>query len=94
MALASYYRCFVQNFAAVSSPLNTLTKKGVFFRWTTQCQQAFDKLKDLLCNAPVLLYPKFKPGHDFVLETDASLAGLEADFVTEGLTRDCYTLLL
>ena len=32
----------------------------------------------MLCTAPVLLYPKFGPGHDFVLETDASLAGLGA----------------
>ena len=31
-----------------------------------------------MCTAPVLLYPKFGPGHDFVLETDASLAGLGA----------------
>ena len=72
LGLASYYRRFIQNFAAISSPLNTLTKKGVSFQWMTQCQQAFDKLKDLLCTAPVLLYPKFGPGHDFVLETDAS----------------------
>ena len=62
-----------KNFEAICSPLKTLTKKGISFQLTTQCQQAFDKFKDLLCTAPVLLYPKFGPGHDFVLETDASL---------------------
>ena len=61
LGLASYYQRFIQNFTAISSPLNTLTKKGVFFQWKTQYQQAFDKLKDLLCTAPVLLYPKFGP---------------------------------
>ena len=32
LGLASYYRRFIQNFAAISSPLNTLTKKGVSFQ--------------------------------------------------------------
>ncbi len=62
LGLASYYRRFIKNFAAVSSPL-LLIKKGVLFEWTTQCQGAFDKLKNLLCTAPVLAYPQFGPGH-------------------------------
>ena len=78
LGLASYYRRFIKDFASVSSPLNALTKKGASFQWTTQCQHSFDRLKTLLCCAPVLLYPKFGPGHDFVLETDASLTGLGA----------------
>ncbi len=63
LGLASYYRRFIKNFAAVSSPLTALTKKGVLFVWTTHCQGAFDKLKNLLCTAPVLAYPQFGPGH-------------------------------
>ncbi len=78
LGLASYYRRFIKNFASVCSPLNALTKKGISFQWTVQCQQALDWLKTLLCSAPVLLYPKFGPGHAFVLETDGSLAGLGA----------------
>ena len=76
IGLASYYRRFIKNFAKISAPLHALTKKGVLFEWTTACQQAFDQLKHLLCTAPVLAYPQFGPGHQFVLETDASLAGL------------------
>ena len=83
LGLASYYRRFIKNFAAVSSPLTALTKKGVLFEWTTHCQGAFDKLKNLLCTAPVLAYPQFGPGHTFVLETDASLAGLGAVLAQE-----------
>ena len=90
LGLASYYQRFIQNFAAISLPLNTLTKKGISFQWTTQCQQAFDKLKDLLCTAPV---SKFGPGHDFVLETDASLAGWGLS-CHRRMTRDCFILLL
>lgn len=35
-------------------------------------------MKQLLCTAPVLAYPQFGPGHQFTLETDASLEGLGA----------------
>ena len=48
----------------------------IIFEWTQACQAAFDLLKEKLCSAPVLGYPDFqKP---FILETDASFAGLGA----------------
>ncbi len=75
LGLASYYRRFIPGFAKVAKPLHALTKKGVHYYL---CQQSFDQLKKLLCSAPVLAYPQFGPGHQFTLETDASLAGLGA----------------
>jgi hypothetical protein len=78
LGLASYYRCFIPNFAKVSGPLHSLTKKGVPFEWTVACQEAMEQLKCLLCSTPVLAYPQFGPGQQFTLETDASLAGLGA----------------
>ena len=78
LGLASYYRRFIAGFAKVAKPLHALTKKGVHYYWTEECQQSFDQLKKLLCSAPVLAYPQFGPGHQFILETDASLAGLGA----------------
>ena len=76
LGLASYYRRFVPNFAKVAGPLHALTKKGVPFVWTRECQTTFDTLKALLTSSPILAYPDFtKP---FVLETDASIAGLGA----------------
>lgn len=78
LGLASYYRRFIPRFAKVAGPLHSLTKKNVQFQWTGETQFAFETLKELLCTAPVLAYPKFGSGCEFVLETDASLAGLEA----------------
>ena len=78
LGLASYYRRFVPNFASVAAPLHALTKKDAVFQWTTECQGAFAKLKELLTTTPVLAYPMFGPGRSFILETDASMVGLGA----------------
>ena len=70
IGLTSYYRRFIDKFSQVAAPLTELTKKNRKFSWQTQHQTAFETLKKLLCNAPVLNYPDFeKP---FVLNTDAS----------------------
>ena len=78
LGLASYYRRFIPGFAKTANPLHALTKKNVQFQWTTKCQDAFDKLKQLLTTAPVLSYPQFGANSEFVLETDASISGLGA----------------
>ena len=76
LGLASYYRRFVPSFARIARPLHHLTKKDAEFVWTGECEEAFQRLKQLLITAPVLAYPDFtKP---FKLETDASAEGLGA----------------
>ena len=76
LGLASYYRRFVPGFSKVASSLNALTRKSIAFVWTPECRKAFEQLKTLLVTAPLLRYPDFsKP---FILETDASGAGLGA----------------
>ena len=92
LGLASYYRRFIPGFAKVASPLHALTKKGVPFQWTWECQLAFDHLKELLCSAPVLSYPQFGGDHNFILETDASLAGLGAVLAQEGDDRKIHPI--
>ena len=43
------------------------------FKWTSDCQNAFDKLKAILRSEPVLLAPNFKK--EFKLAVDASDVG-------------------
>ena len=76
IGLASYYRHFIPGFANIAEPLHRLTRKGAVFTWTDHCEEAFQGLKDKLISAPVLCYPDFS--QSFVLETDASIAGLGA----------------
>ena len=76
LGLASFYRKFIPQFAAVANPLHHLTRRDTVFVWSPECQQAYQELKIRLTSAPILAYPNFKL--DFVLETDASIEGLGA----------------
>ena len=70
LGLCNYYRQYVKGFSEIASTLTSLTKKDSNFVWTDQCQHAFEELKNRLCKAPILAYPK--PEGTFILDTDAS----------------------
>ena len=74
--LASYYRTFVCNFAAIARPLHNLTKRGAVFEWTPECEHAFQQLKQALTSAPILVAPCDEG--QYVLDTDASDTALGA----------------
>ena len=76
LGLCSYYRRFIHQFAAISQPLNKLTRKNVAFCWDDDCQKSFSTLKKCLTSAPVLAYPTLDKA--FIVETDASILGLGA----------------
>ena len=44
LGLAGYYKRYVQNFAGIAKPLYRLTEKGMDFKWTSECAEAFGKL--------------------------------------------------
>jgi hypothetical protein len=69
ISLAGYYRRHVRNFAEIARPLTNLTKKDVPFEWTTEHQQAFDRLKEILSTGPLLIYPDFS--QPFIVACDA-----------------------
>ena len=70
IGLYTYYCRFVPGFSSLAEPLHLLTEKNAVFQWTEQCNKAFQTLKELLTQAPILAYPDFeKP---FILDTDAS----------------------
>ena len=60
----------IPSYSDVAAVLHGLKKKGVSFAWRAEHQAAFDRLKQALCEAPVLQVPEF--ARDFVLVTDAS----------------------
>ena len=76
LGLAAYYRKFVPNFSKRAHPLFQLTRQDTQFQWSELCQNAFDSLKKLLTESPILAFPNFN--REFLLETDASGNGLGA----------------
>ncbi|KAK8990017.1 hypothetical protein V6N11_008536 [Hibiscus sabdariffa] len=72
----------VSGFSKVASPLTKLLQKGVKYEWSDARQQAFEKLKEALINAPVLIQPV--SGKEFVVYSDASYVGLGCVLMQEG----------
>lgn len=54
--------------------MTRLTKKGVSFVWTTDCETGFHTLKEMLVNAPIFVLSE--SGKHFMVYTDASRIGL------------------
>ena len=78
LGLVQYFRRFIKGFASIASPLTDLTKdeyKRNFPKPLPEdAQQAFETLKTMLTEAPLLQVPNFeKP---FTMITDASQVGL------------------
>jgi hypothetical protein len=59
LGLFSYYRRFIPKFSLIAGPIYALTSPKTVFEWTGVHQCAFEKLKALLCSAPILAYPDF-----------------------------------
>ena len=70
LGLCSYYRRFIKDFSNLTKPLNDLTKKDSDRRWLKKHTEAFEELKRLLSETPVLAYPR--EDCVYTLDTDAS----------------------
>ena len=69
IGMAQFCRRFV-----ILAPLSNLTKSNIAFNWSPECEEAFEKIKKLLTEAPILKSPK--DSDTFILETDASDIGI------------------
>nr|GEZ61396.1 putative reverse transcriptase domain-containing protein [Tanacetum cinerariifolium] len=74
LGLAGYYRHFIKNFFKIAKPLTSLTQKNQKYEWGEKQEEAFQTLKDNLCNAPILSLPNGV--EDFMVYCDASNQGL------------------
>ncbi|KAL7292652.1 hypothetical protein TKK_0013778 [Trichogramma kaykai] len=70
MGMVGWYSRFLPNLAEIRTPLTKLTQKGIAWHWNIEQEDAFNKLKLMLTQAPVLARPN--PDLPFTLQTDAS----------------------
>ncbi|GJV56903.1 putative reverse transcriptase domain-containing protein [Tanacetum coccineum] len=76
MRLAGYYKRFIEGFSLIAKPLTKLTQKNKKFKWGTDEDKAFQKLKQDLYTAPILALPKGPD--DFIVYCNSSLKGYGA----------------
>ena len=86
LGFVGYYRRFIRDFSKISKPIREViiglenqTKrvaKKTLINWSEAAQSAFEVLKELCVNAPILAFPNYKL--PFILHTDSSTEGLGA----------------
>ncbi|GJZ61006.1 putative reverse transcriptase domain-containing protein, partial [Tanacetum coccineum] len=82
LGLARYYRHFIANFSKIAKPFTSLTQKNQKYEWGEKEKEAFQTLKNNLCDAPILSLPD--EIEDFVVYCDASNQGLGCVLIQRG----------
>ena len=71
-----FYGKFIKDLSTLTEPLYCLLKKGVLWRWGKSEQQAFERLKNILCTDTILAH--FNPQEQIGISCDASDVGIGA----------------
>lgn len=79
---ANYLARFVPRLSDVMRPINALTRDDAEWSWDSVYDKAFEELKKLLTQAPVLAY--FDPAKQLSIQCDASGEGLGAALLQDG----------
>ena len=82
IGMVNYLAKFLPNLCNAMQPLANLNKKDTPWTWSETQQTAFDNIKGLVSNTPVLSF--YDPNKDLTLENDASNYGIGSVLLQEG----------
>jgi len=88
LGMTNFYSEYVENYAAVTYPLNELRKSGAEWVWTDQHRAAVATLKSALTSDAVLVHPDYS--RQFIVMPDASIfavGGVLAQLDDQGRER-------
>lgn len=74
IGMSSWYRKFIKDYAKIIEPINKLVRKDFKYEWGEAQENAFQEIKRLLTEAPMLHRPV--PGAEYFIHCDASDTGL------------------
>ena len=69
MGFIQYLANFLPNLSKESAPLRQLLSNEVSWHWDRNIQQAFEKLKEMVTNTPMLIY--FDPENPVLITVDS-----------------------
>ena len=82
LGMVNYVSKFLPHVTDILHPLYNLLKKDVKWTWSENQHNAFETVKDMIVNSPVLSY--YDPVKELTLENDASEYGLGTALMQEG----------
>ena len=91
LGMVNYSAKYIPNYATLTAPSRELTKKTVVLAWKTEHQEAFEKLKKALSQAPAMGY--FDVNRDTFVTVDASPVGISAILTQSDKDSNEYTVI-
>ena len=82
LGMVNYLSRFKGDLADLCLPLRQLTHRDVEWEWSHDHEQAFERLKTVMSEVPVLQY--FDPAAAITVQCDASSTGIRAALLQEG----------
>ena len=82
LGMVNYLSKFAPNLSQVTSPMRQLLTKNAEFIWDQIQNDAFEKVKCVLTQTPVLAY--FDPDKPVTIQSDASKSGLGSTLMQDG----------
>ena len=70
LGFTNFYRKFITHYSSLTSPLTSLTSKGVRFTWSPEADSAFRQLQQAFTSTPVLM--DYQLELPLTIEADAS----------------------
>ncbi|GFU92097.1 retrovirus-related Pol polyprotein from transposon 17.6 [Trichonephila clavipes] len=90
LGLTGYFRKFLPSHSTIAKPLGDLLRKDSLFQFYAEQQTAFQKLKYLLSQQPILSI--FNQNSPTEIHTDASIGGLGAVLLKSPYMTTSFTL--
>ena len=92
LGLAGFFQRYIPHYANLTAPLTDTLRKGRDFNWDIQAETAFQGIKKIMCNQPILLIADYsKP---FTMFIDASNVAIGAVLMQKDESGDlkpvCY----
>jgi hypothetical protein len=87
----SYIRRFILGLTVVTSTFAPLLKKRAPFHWSTECQQAFEKVQEIMTKLPTVCAPIFgKPLRLYLASNSQAIGALIAQEDGSGVEQPIY----